>query len=349
MNERRPLTYKDAGVDRAEADAAKEGIAALVRSTYTDGVLGDFGAFGGCFRVGEGAGSTILVASADGVGSKLKVAVMAGVHDTVGYDLVAHCADDILATGAVPLFFLDYLALGKMEAGVVEEVVSGVARACKDVGAALLGGETAEMPDMYAPGEYDLAGFIVGRAVHPEPLDGSDIRPGDRLLGLASNGLHTNGYTLVRKVLFETAEMNIDDEVDEWGCTVAQELLRPHRSYVAALRPALERGDLLGLAHVTGGGLPDNVPRMLPEGCGARIATDAWEVPPVFTTLQRLGDVPREDMFRTFNMGIGMVAAVRAERADDLAEEWRAAGEQVFALGEVVEVAASGSDRIELA
>lgn len=331
------LTYKSAGVDRAEADAAKEGIASLVRSTFTDGVVGEYGAFGGCFRVGDGDASTILVASADGVGTKLKVAVMADVHDSVGYDLVAHCADDILATGAVPLFFLDYLALGKMKAGVVEQVVSGVARACRDVGAALLGGETAEMPDMYAPGEYDLAGFIVGRAVHPEPLDGSAIRPGDVLLGLGSDGLHTNGYTLVRKILFDGAGLRIDDTIESWGRTVGEELLRPHRSYVAALRPALERRELHGLAHVTGGGLRGNVPRMLPEGCGARIDPSSWDVPPVFATLQDLGGVPEDDMFDTFNMGIGMVAAVSATRAEALADEWRAAGEQVWTIGEVVE------------
>lgn len=336
-DEHRGLTYKDAGVDRDEADAAKAGIAELVRSTYTDGVIGEFGAFGGCFRVGPAGDSSILVASADGVGTKLKVAVMADTHDSVGYDLVAHCADDILATGAVPLFFLDYLALGRMKPGVVEQVVEGVARACRDVGAALLGGETAEMPDMYAPGEYDLAGFIVGKALHPDPLDGREIQPGDVLVGLASDGLHTNGYTLVRKILFERAGMEVDEHVPEWGRTVAEELLRPHRSYVASLRPALERRDLLGLAHITGGGLPDNVPRILPEGCGARIDTGAWQAPPVFATLQRLGEVPRRDMFRTFNMGIGMVAVPRPGRADALIAEWREAGEDVRVIGEVVE------------
>lgn len=337
MGEQRSLTYKDAGVDRDEADAAKAGIAALVRSTFTEGVAGDFGSFGGCFRIGEGASATTLVASADGVGSKLKVAVMAGVHDTVGYDLVAHCADDILAAGALPLFFLDYLALGRMRAGVVERVVAGVARGCRDVGAALLGGETAEMPDMYAPGEYDLAGFIVGRAVAPEPLDGRAVRAGDVLLGLASSGLHTNGYTLARRILFEVAGLGIDGEMPGCGCTVADELLRPHRAYVAALRPALERGEIHGLAHVTGGGIPDNVPRMLPGGHGARVDRSAWSVPPVFRVLQEIGNVPEADMYRTFNMGIGMVAAVAPGAAARLAQEWRDAGEQVHELGSVVQ------------
>lgn len=330
------LTYKESGVDRAAADSAKDRIGELVRSTTTAGVVGEFGAFGGCFRVGDGEGSPILVASADGVGTKLKVAVMAGVHNTVGYDLVAHCADDILASGALPLFFLDYLALGTMEVSVAEQVVEGVARGCRDVGAALLGGETAEMPDIYSPGEYDLAGFIVGRAVQPEPFDGSGIRPGDRLLGLASDGFHTNGYSLVRKVLFEVAGWGVHDHVPEWDCTVAEQLLRTHRPYVGALRPALERGDLMGLAHITGGGIPDNLPRMLPNGCGARIDTDAWQVPAPFLTVQRLGGVPDDDMWTTFNMGIGMIAAVRAGRAGALASEWVAAGETVFDLGEVV-------------
>lgn len=330
------ITYRDAGVDRGAADAAKDRIANLVRSTYTEGVVGDFGAFGGCFRIGE-PGSTVLVASADGVGTKLRVAVMANVHDTIGYDIVAHCADDILATGALPLFFLDYLALGRMRPDVVAQVVAGVARGCRDVGCALLGGETAEMPDIYAADDYDLAGFIVGRLAGPAPLDGAAIRPGDRLLGLASDGLHTNGYTLARKILFDRAGLAIDSHVQEWGRSVAEELLRPHRSYVAALRPALERGDLLGLAHVTGGGIPDNVPRMLPAGVAARIDKNSWERPAVFTTLQQLGGVPESDMWRTFNMGVGMIAAVRADRADGLAQEWRDAGESVWPLGEIVQ------------
>ncbi len=337
MKRERGVTYRDAGVDRAAAGAAKERIGELVRSTFTEAVVGDFGAFGGCFRLPAGAGDTVLVASADGVGTKLKVAVMADVHDTVGYDLVAHCADDILAQGALPLFFLDYLAFGRMRPAVAEQVVAGVARACRHVGAALLGGETAEMPDMYAPGEYDLAGFIVGRVVGSAPLDGSRIRPGDLLLGLASDGLHTNGYTLARKVLFELAGHGVHDRVEELGCTLAEELLRPHRAYVAALRPALEHGRLTGLAHITGGGIPDNVPRMLPPGCGARIDRGAWPVPPVFRLIERLGGVPEAEMWRTFNMGVGMIAAVRPADADALAREWSAAGERVFRIGEIVQ------------
>lgn len=332
-----PMTYADAGVDRDAANAAKERISELVRGTYTDGVHGDYGSFGGCFRLAPGASGRLLVASADGVGTKLKVAVMAGVHDTVGYDLVAHCADDILTQGALPLFFLDYLALGTMEAGTVEAIVGGVARACRDVGAALLGGETAEMPDMYAPGEFDLAGFIVGQTIGDAPLDGAAIEAGDVLLGLGSDGLHTNGYSLARRILFERASLDVDTHMPDWGCTIGEELLRPHRSYIAPLRPALERGEICGLAHITGGGIPENVPRMFSEGLGARVDRSAWTMPPVFATLQDLGDVPEADMWRTFNMGIGMVAAVARGDVDRLHAEIDAAGERVVIIGEVIE------------
>ncbi|MGD8331716.1 MAG: phosphoribosylformylglycinamidine cyclo-ligase [Acidobacteriota bacterium] len=336
-SDRPRLTYSDAGVDRDAAAGAKRRIGELVRSTFNDHVLGDIGGFGGGFRLPVGDSSAVLVASADGVGTKLKVAVMANSHEGVGYDIVAHCADDILTQGAVPLFFLDYLALGKMEGSVVEEVLSGVAQACRDVGAALIGGETAEMPDIYQPGEYDLAGFIVGQAIGGHVLDGSAIRPGDRLLGLSSSGLHTNGYSLVRKIVFELQELGVDDLIEEWGCTVGEELLRPHRAYVASLREPIARGEVNGLAHITGGGLYENVPRMLPEGCGAVIDKEAWEVPPVFRSLQEWGGIPQEEMWHTFNMGVGMVAAVASDRAPALLEELIEAGEQAFLIGGVIE------------
>lgn len=331
------LTYSDAGVDREAASRAKRGIGELVRSTFTDNVLGDIGSFGGGYRLPVGDSSAVLVASADGVGTKLKIAVMADSHEGVGYDIVAHCADDILTQGAVPLFFLDYLALGKMEESVVESVLSGVAAACRDVGAALIGGETAEMPDIYQEGEYDLAGFIVGQSIGDGLLDGSAIKPGDRLLGLASSGLHTNGYSLVRKICFEHRGLGVDDFIDEWGCSVGEELLRPHRAYVASLRGPIERGEIHGLAHITGGGLHENVPRMLPDGCAASIDPETWEVPAVFRSLQEWGGIPESEMWHTFNMGVGMVVAVSAERHDALAEELAAAGEDVFSIGAVVE------------
>jgi phosphoribosylformylglycinamidine cyclo-ligase len=331
------ISYRDAGVDREAAAAAKQRIAALVESTRTADVLSEIGSFGGGFRVPVGDSEAILVSSADGVGTKLKVAVMTGVHDTVGYDIVAHCADDILTQGALPLFFLDYLALGSMDEDVVEAVLRGVASGCRDVGAALIGGETAEMPDLYAAGEYDLAGFIVGRTVRDSFLDGSAIRPGDVLLGLASNGLHTNGYSLARKILFEVHGLEVSEPMSEWGLTVGEELLRPHRAYVASLRAPLERGDIHGLAHITGGGIPENVPRMMPDGCGAAIDPQVWDVPPVFRTLQDLGGVPDDEMWKTFNMGVGMVVAVPLERAAALTQEIEAAGEVVYTIGVVAE------------
>ena len=332
---RSPLTYRDAGVDRRLAAAAKSRIRELVRSTFSEAVEGDFGGFGGCFSLAPSPTAQTLVASADGVGTKLKVAMMAGVHDTIGRDLVAHCANDILAQGALPLFFLDYLAFGKMDPDVVKAVVRGLAQECRQVGAALLGGETAEMPDMYAAGEYDLAGFIVGRCAD-SIVDGASIVAGDVLLGLASNGLHTNGYSLVRQILFERAKLEIDSVVPEWSRSVGEELLRPHRSYVAGLRPAIERGEILGLAHITGGGLIENLPRMLPAGCGAVLDPTSWEVPPVFRTLQEMGTVPAAEMWRTFNMGIGMVVAIRPSDATALGDELEAAGERPFFVGQVV-------------
>ena len=330
------LSYSDAGVDRDAAAGAKRRIRDIARSTFNEDVLGDIGSFGGGFRISVGDGSATLVASADGVGTKLKVAVMAGRHEGVGYDIVAHCADDILTQGALPLFFLDYLALGKMDEELVESVLRGIAGACRDVGAALIGGETAEMPDIYQEGEYDLAGFIVGRS-DGTLLDGSAIRPGDRLLGLVSNGLHTNGYSLVRKIVFEQRGMCVDDRVEEWGCTVGEELLRPHKEYVAALRGPIGRGEINGLAHITGGGLYENVPRMLPEGCGVMIDPESWEIPPVFTVLQDWGGIPEDEMWRTFNMGVGMVAAVSTERSHALLEELETVGEHAFVMGAVVE------------
>ena len=321
------ISYRDAGVDREAAAAAKRRIGDLVESTRTADVLSEIGTFGGGFRVEIGDSEAILVSSADGVGTKLKVAVMTGVHDTVGYDIVAHCADDIL----------DYLALGHMDVDVVEAVLRGVASGCRDVGAALIGGETAEMPDLYAPGEYDLAGFIVGRTIRDTVLDGSAIRPGDALLGLASNGLHTNGYSLARKILFDLHGLEVNHPMPEWGLSVGEELLRPHRAYVQPLRGPLERGEVHGLAHITGGGIPENVPRMMPDGCGAVIDPETWEVPPVFRTLQDLGGVPDDEMWKTFNMGVGMVVAVPQENAAALLQEIEAAGEVVYAIGAVAE------------
>ena len=330
------LSYRAAGVDTDAGAHAMKGVAALVRSTATPDTLSELGSFGGLFRVPREVRQPVLVASTDGVGTKLKVAFTTGRHGTVGEDLVNHCVNDILVQGARPLFFLDYVGVGKLEPGVVEELVSGVARGCRENGCALLGGETAEMPDMYAPGEYDLAGTIVGVVEEDCVLDGRAIRPGDAVVALASSGLHTNGYSLARRILFDRMGLAPDDAFPEEQGSVADVLLRVHRSYLRPLTPLLERGLLRGLAHVTGGGLTDNVPRILPEGTAARFDTASWEVPALFRVLQREGGVERAEMFRAFNMGVGMVAVVAAGDADGVVGELNAAGDKAWIAGEIV-------------
>jgi phosphoribosylformylglycinamidine cyclo-ligase len=338
------LSYRGSGVDIDAADRAKNRLAGLVRSTATQDTLSTLGSFGGLYRLPPGLEKPILVASTDGVGTKLKVAVAAGRHGTVGEDLVNHCVNDILVQGARPLFFQDYLGIGRMDEGVVEAVVSGVARGCRANGCALLGGETAELPDMYAAGEYDLAGTIVGVVEQDRLLDGSRIEPGDAIVALASSGLHTNGYSLARQVVFERMRMGPDDVFPGEEGTVADVLLRTHRSYLPALMPLLERGEIRGLAHITGGGLLDNIPRVLPPGLDAHLDTSSWELPSVFRTLQAHGGIEEKEMFRVFNMGIGMVAFVHAERADALVRELNAAGEQAWVAGEI----RRGSSRVLL-
>jgi phosphoribosylformylglycinamidine cyclo-ligase len=279
----------------------------------------------------------VLVSSADGVGTKLKLAFATGRHDTVGQCLVNHCVNDILVQGARPFFFLDYLATGEMDEAVVQEVVRGVAIACRENGCALLGGETAQMPDFYAKDEYDLAGFIVGGVARSRIIDGSAIRQGDALVGLASSGLHTNGYTLARKIVFEVMGLDVSDELPGTGRTVGEELLTVHRSYLGALRTPLERDVVHGLAHVTGGGIPGNLPRVLPEGLGAVVSYDAWEVPPVFRTMQEAGGVARSEMDRVFNMGIGMIVVVDPSDAETVSEAARDGGIDAWTIGTVEE------------
>ncbi|GMV07222.1 MAG: phosphoribosylformylglycinamidine cyclo-ligase [Gemmatimonadota bacterium] len=329
------LSYRDAGVDLDAAERAKDRLKALVASTRDRYTLSDLGLFGGLYQVPDGLATPVLVSSADGVGTKLKVAFEAGRHDTVGQCLVNHCVNDILVQGARPLFFLDYLATGEMDETVVTQVVSGVAVACKENACALLGGETAQMPDFYAADEYDLAGFIVGVVERDRVLDGRDIREGDVLLGLASTGLHTNGYTLARRIVFDVMGLAVGDELPGTGRSVADELLSVHRSYLPVLWPLLEAGRVRGLAHITGGGIPGNLPRVLPEGLGAVVDRAAWEVPPVFRTLQDAGRVDRFEMDRVFNMGIGMLIVVRPDDADDVARSARAAGTEVWSVGQV--------------
>jgi phosphoribosylformylglycinamidine cyclo-ligase len=330
------LSYAAAGVDIDAAARAMKGVAALVRSTATPDTLSELGSFGGLYRVPAGVRSPVLVASTDGVGTKLKVAFATGRHGTVGEDLVNHCVNDILVQGARPLFFLDYVGVGKLEEGVVEELVAGVARGCRANGCALLGGETAEMPDVYTAGEYDLAGTIVGVVEEDRVLDGRAIQPGDAIVALGSDGLHTNGYSLARRIVFERMRLSVDDAFPGEDASVADVLLRVHRSYLRLLTPLLERGVPRGLAHITGGGLTDNLPRILPDGVAARIDTASWEVPNLFRVLEREGGVERAEMFRAFNMGVGMVAVVAAGDADGVVGELRAAGESAWIAGEIV-------------
>jgi phosphoribosylformylglycinamidine cyclo-ligase len=311
------MDYKAAGVDIDAGNEAVRRIRGLARSTFTPRVLSDIGSFGGLFRLGsESFQDPVLVSSADGVGTKLRVAFLSGKHDTVGQDLVNHCVNDILVQGAEPLFFLDYFGTGRLSPAVAESVIDGMARACRENGCALLGGETAEMPGFYADGEYDIAGFIVGAVERSSLITGETIRPRDVLIGLPSAGLHTNGYSLARQIAFERLELAIDSFVPELKQTIGDALLEPHRSYLSQVRPLLGTGLIKGMAHITGGGITDNLPRILPAGTAARVRTAAWTVPPVFTWLQESGRVPDFDMWRTFNMGIGLIVVTSPDDAD---------------------------------
>jgi len=335
--EPRKLTYRDSGVDIDRQDEALRRIKQHVRSTSTPGVLSELGNFGGLFALdGAACKAPVLVSSCDGIGTKLRIAFLTGIHNTVGRDLVNHCVNDILVQGATPLFFLDYLATGRLEPAVLEAVVDGLARGCREAGCALLGGEIAEMPGFYSDGEYDVAGFIVGLVDRERLLDGSGIRAGDQLIGLPSAGLHTNGYSLARKIFFERAGLGVNDRVSELDGTVGEILLGEHRSYRECLSEPLKRGWVRGLAHITGGGIVDNVPRILPEGLSARVDRGSWPVPALFTYMQQCGNVPAGEMDRTFNMGLGMVVVVEPDRAGDLTAHLDSLGERSFRIGEIV-------------
>ncbi len=337
--------YRDAGVNIDEADRAVSAIKNLARQTFTGGVITDIGGFGACFAL-PNLSKPVLISSVDGVGTKLKVAFLTGRHDTVGEDLVNHCVNDIAVQGAQPLFFLDYFATGKLDAKVTESVISGMARGCRKNGCALIGGETAEMPGFYADGEYDLAGFIVGAAERSRLVNAGKIRPGDLLLGLPSSGLHTNGYSLARKLLFEVARYHPDDFVSDLGCTVGEELLKVHRSYLQPIRELLSVGVLRGAAHITGGGITENTPRILPDRAGVWIDTHSWPVPPIFELLRRIGDIPAADFRRTFNLGIGMIVIVsekQVKRAERILEDL---GERSYRIGGVT-LLKSGKPRVE--
>ncbi len=341
MASKQRIGYKQAGVNIDEADRAVSAIRQMAKRTFDKNVLTDIGSFGGGYLL-KGWKRPVLVSSADGVGTKLKVAFATGRHDTIGEDLVNHCVNDIAVQGAEPLFFLDYFAVGKLDAAVAAEVVSGIAQGCSRNGCALIGGETAEMPGMYADGEYDLAGFIVGAVEKKSMITGAGIGKGDILLGLPSMGLHTNGYSLARNLLFDIAGHTPETRIEGLAGTLADELLKPHKSYLKAIRGLHKAGILKGAAHITGGGITDNLPRILPKEFGARVDSASWPVPHIFEIMRKIGNVPVEDYRRTFNLGIGMIFVVNVRnlaKAERLLEKMN---EPVYRLGEVVPVAKKG-------
>ncbi len=332
------MDYKSSGVDIDAGNETVRRIKQLAKATFTPGVLSEIGSFGGLFKLDTSTMSEpVLVSSADGVGTKLKVAFMANEHRTIGVDLVNHCVNDILVQGAVPLFFLDYLATGKLSPDVAEQIVQGLARACQDNGCALLGGETAEMPGFYHDGEYDVAGFIVGIVDRARLIDGKTIAAGDVLIGLPSSGLHTNGYSLARKIAFEELKLTVDSHVPDLGETVGQALLRPHRSYLPVIKPLLAKSLIKGLAHITGGGITDNLPRVLPAGTAARVNRTSWRVPAIFRWLGESGRVPEYDLRRALNMGIGMILVVAARDVDAVRQALLNAGEaNSLVIGDII-------------
>jgi len=331
------ITYADSGVDIDRADRAKQRIKYLAHRTFTKGVVGDIGGFGGLFAIDKKKfRDPVLVSSVDGVGTKLKVAFMMNLHHTVGGDLVNHCVNDIAVQGATPLFFMDYLATGTLEPEIAEKVVEGIADACRHNGCALIGGETAEMPGFYPKGEYDLAGFIVGIVDRNKIITGEEVEVGDVLVGLPSSGLHTNGYSLARKLFFETAKYSPDSYVNEIKNKAGNELMQPHKSYWPVLRRLIDAGLVHAMAHITGGGITDNLPRVLPKGTGAVVEMGTWPVLPVFTHLQSIGNVPQDDLMRTFNMGIGMVLVVPAKKFKRVQGLIEKSGEKSYLIGRIV-------------
>lgn len=331
------VTYADAGVDIDRANRTKKRIKYLAHKTFTRSVLSEIGGFGGLFAVDKAKWvDPILVSSVDGVGTKLKIAFEMDVHHTIGADLVNHCVNDIAVQGATPLFFMDYLATGRIEPEVTEKVIEGLADACKHNGCALIGGETAEMPGFYPDGEYDLAGFIVGAVERERIISGKTVEVGDVILGLASNGLHTNGYALARKLLFEVGKYTLDSYVNELKGKVGNELLRTHKSYWPAIKRLVDGECVSAMAHITGGGITENLPRVLPRGVAAVIEMGSWQVPPIFEHLQQLGNVPQDEMLRTFNMGLGMLLVVPSKKFKKAQTVLERAGEKAFTVGRIV-------------
>jgi phosphoribosylformylglycinamidine cyclo-ligase len=339
------LSYKDAGVDIEAGEAAVSKMGKHVKATFGPEVLTDLGGFGGLFAPNlSGYEQPVLVSGTDGVGTKLKLAFMMDKHDTVGIDLVAMCVNDILAQGAKPLFFLDYLATGKLNPDKVEDIVKGIAEGCQQSGAALIGGETAEMPDFYSDGEYDAGGFVVGIVDKPKVITGEKIQAGDKVIGLASNGIHSNGYSLVRKLFFEIEDYDVDSKLEGLEATLGEELLTPTRIYVKPVLELINKYQIRGIAHITGGGLIENIPRVLPDNTKVVLDRASWDVPEIFNIMQKLGEIEDREMCRTFNMGIGMVLIVPAKEADALVEEANKLGEKAYLIGEVQE----GDKKVEI-
>ncbi len=332
------LTYRDAGVDIDAGNKAVDLMKKHVRSTYRPEVLGDIGGFGGLFALDVAKyRQPVLVSGTDGVGTKLCIAFMADKHDTIGQDAVAMCVNDILVQGAEPLFFLDYLAVGKLSPEQVAAIVSGIAGACLESGCSLIGGETAEMASFYKNGEYDIGGFAVGVAERSKLITGQTIQPGDVLIGLPSSGLHSNGYSLVRKICFDVKQMDINQFVPELQKTLGEELLIPTKLYPKACLPLIEKYAIKGMVHITGGGFYENIPRVLPDGCGAMVDTESWSKPPVFALLQQWGNVAWTEMYRTFNMGIGMILVVSPSDVKEIQDDLSARGEASFIIGQVTQ------------
>ena len=335
--ETKPVTYADAGVDIEKANRTKQRIKYLAHKTFTKSVLSEIGGFGGLFQIYKKKYlDPVLVSSVDGVGTKLKVAFEMNLHHTIGGDLVNHCVNDIAVQGAAPMFFMDYLATGKLEPEIAEKVVTGLAEACKHNGCALIGGETAEMPGFYPDGEYDLAGFIVGVVERDKIIVGKDVVPGDVLIGLPSNGLHTNGYSLARKLLFSIAGYSPETYVNAIKGKVGNELMKTHKSYWPAIRRLVEAECVSAMAHITGGGITENLPRVLPKGMGAVVELGSWPVLPIFSHMQQLGNISQDEMLRTFNMGIGMVLVIPAKKFKKVQTVLERAGEKGYTIGRIV-------------
>ncbi len=342
---RKKIDYKSSGVDILAADRATERIKILAKSTFTPQVLKGIGSFGGFFSLKKGEyREPVLVSSVDSVGTKLKVAFMMGKHDTVGEDIVNHCVNDILVHGAKALFFLDYIGTGKLSPKVIEQIVKGLSRACRKAGCSLVGGETAELPGFYRKNEYDLVGFVLGVVERKKIIDGSSITPGDQIIGLKSSGLHTNGYSLARKVIFERGGFRVDDYVKESRTTVGKELLKPHKCYASLVFGLLKRFQIKGMAHITGGGIEGNLKRVIPKNCDARISINSWKRPPVFDFIQDLGKIETPEMYRVFNMGVGMIVVVSKKEVEGVLRYLSRIRETAFHIGEI----SSGKGRVRL-